>query len=105
MRHCYLVITPLPLDRMRQVYLHWICTLYALLGAPWLALKMPLMFLLVLRVTPTGYNQAGQTVAKLGGAQRRRLRQARSVRLRKVAPAPLPDPAATKPLGATRSPK
>ena len=40
---------------LRQCALHLVCILYALLGAPWIALKFPMMFLLVLDVTPTAY--------------------------------------------------
>ena len=110
---------------LRQCALHWVCILYALLGAPWIALKFPMMFLLVLGVTPTGYalltrppyppsfgpdaltstatapatlhvrtretryNRAGETVAKLSGSARLRLRKTRQASAAaKVAPAP-----------------
>ena len=72
---------------LRQVYLHWLCVVYALCGLPWLVLKVPLMYLLVLHVVPTGANRAGETVVKLNGSSRLRLRKARSERSAKVAPA------------------
>ena len=61
---------------------------YALFGMPWLVLKVPLMYLLVLHVVPTGANRAGETVIKLSGSSRLRLRKARGQRSgsAKVAP-------------------
>ena len=52
--------------------------LYSIMAFPWLILKLPLAYTLVLHLKPTGYNQAGQVVRLCNSKERRAARDKRA---------------------------
>eukprot|EP00936_MAST-01D_sp_MAST-1D-sp1_P001394 g1394.t1 len=58
---------------VKRSHWFWLRTLYGLCALPWLLLKLPLAFTLVLHVTPTAYNRRGETVRRADGAERERI--------------------------------
>eukprot|EP00937_MAST-01D_sp_MAST-1D-sp2_P003613 g3613.t1 len=59
----------------KRSHYYWLRTAYGLCSLPWLVLKLPFMFTLVLHTMPTAYNRRGETVRTVGGSERRRIRE------------------------------
>jgi len=55
-------------------HLYWLKAIYGVLSAPWIILKLPMMFVLVLHVKPTAYNRRGETVRLATSDERAKLR-------------------------------
>jgi hypothetical protein len=50
--------------------IYWLKALYGIMALPWVILKLPMMYTLVLHVRPTAYNRRGQTVPVLRKKER-----------------------------------
>ena len=61
---------------VRRSRLYWLRAAYGLGALPFLLLKLPAMFLLVLHVKPTAYNRRGETVRLATGDERRKIYEA-----------------------------
>ena len=66
--------------------------LYSTLAFPWLLLKLPLAYTLVLHLKPTGYNRAGEVVRMCNSKERRIARNERLGDRKAVSPSPSIDP-------------
>ena len=64
-------------DHIVRARVFHIRMLYSVLAFPWLFLKLPLAYTLVLHLKPTGYNQAGQVVRKCNSKERHAARDKR----------------------------
>jgi hypothetical protein len=51
--------------------------LYSMLAFPWVLLKLPLAYTVVLHLKPTGHNQSGEVVRLYNGKERRIARERR----------------------------
>jgi hypothetical protein len=54
--------------------IYWLKALYGIMALPWIVLKFPMMYTLVLHVRPTAYNRRGQTVPVLRKRERNQRR-------------------------------
>ena len=71
-------------DWVQNAQLFHVKVLYGMLSFPWMVLKLPMMYSLILALKPTNYNRAGETVRPATG---REMAAARDARRGKVGPA------------------
>ena len=73
-------------DHLVRARVYHIKMLYSVLSFPWLLLKLPLAFTLVLHLKPTGYNRRGQVVRKCNAKERKAARNRRRGKKGSVGP-------------------
>ena len=71
-------------DWVQNAQLFHVKVLYGMLSFPWMVLKLPMMYSLILSLKPTNYNRAGETVRPATGKE---MAAARDARHGKVGPA------------------
>lgn len=80
----FLIYTENKTDWVQNAQLFHVKVLYGMLSFPWVFLRLPMMYSLILALKPSKYNRAGETVRPATGKEKA---AARAARRGKVVPA------------------